>query len=209
MRIFDTPIRQFLHDAGSDSPTPGGGSIAALCAALGASMGSMVANLTRGAKFEAVKDEMEDLVQTMISAIGHFESLLEQDMESFQTYMRALGMPKSTDEEKQARSSALQESAVFAASVPLRLMRRSLEVMTAAAEVTAKVNKNVISDLAIAVITLEAAVQSAWITVEINLGSIKDVEQRRVLEAEGRSVLAKAVSMKQEVLAEIRKIIGR
>jgi len=209
MRIFDTPIRQFLNEAGSDSPTPGGGSIAALSAALGASMGSMVANLTRGAKFEAVKDEMEDLVQTMTSAIDHFESFLEQDMESFQTYMRALGMPKNTDEEKQARSSALQEAAVFAASVPLRLMRRSLDVMTAAAEVTTKVNKNVISDLAIAVITLEAAVQSAWITVEINLGSIKDDERRRVLEAEGRSVLAKAEDVKRDVLLEVRRIMGR
>nr|WP_237391745.1 cyclodeaminase/cyclohydrolase family protein [Paenibacillus dendrobii] len=204
-QVFDHRIRDFLKDAASSSPTPGGGSIAALSAALGASMGSMVANITSGPKFEHVQEQMAEIVQLMQSAIAESESFLRKDMESFSGYMAALGLPKSTDEEKQARSTALQKAAVQAASVPLHLMKRSYEIMTALGQVTEQVNKNVISDLGIALIMLDAAVQSAWITVEINLGSIKDTAVRSSFETTGEELSSRSAALKLQVLQQIKE----
>lgn len=205
---FDTSIRKFLEEAGSSAPTPGGGSIAVLCAALGASMGSMVANLTTGPKFEALQTEMQASVKSFEAAVADFESFLERDMYSFQQYMDALGMPKSTLEEKQARTAAMQAAAMQAADVPLQLMRRCLELLQLSEEMAGKANKNVISDLAIAAIALEGAVQSAWITVEINLGSIKDKQQRKSREAEGTELAETAEVIKRVVLRKVRERIG-
>ncbi|WP_199615188.1 cyclodeaminase/cyclohydrolase family protein [Paenibacillus alkalitolerans] len=204
MAVFDQSIRQFLEEAGSKSPTPGGGSIAALAAALGASMGAMVANITVGSKYEAMQDDMKAVVGKMVSAIEQFENILMKDMDCFNSYMTALSMPKRSEQEKAARSYAIQEAAKRAADVPLELMMRCEEIINVLEEVTNQVNKNVISDLGIAVIMLEAAIQSAWITVEINLGSIKnDGLKQKYLEA-GAAILKKSAETKQNVLQRVR-----
>ncbi|MDR0270653.1 cyclodeaminase/cyclohydrolase family protein [Paenibacillus sp.] len=207
-KIFDQSIRQFLQAAASSSPTPGGGSIAALSAALGASMGSMVANITTGPKFEHVREKMADIVKLMQSAMVEAEFFLKRDMESFSGYMAALGLPKASEEQKQARSTALQQAAVQAASVPLSLMKRSLEIMTALAAITEQANKNVISDLGIALIMLDAAVQSAWITVEINLGSIKDASVRSSFEETGAEIAGRSKELKLHVVEQITNNLG-
>ncbi|MCJ8014322.1 cyclodeaminase/cyclohydrolase family protein [Paenibacillus sp. KQZ6P-2] len=203
--VFDQTIREFLQTAASSSPTPGGGSIAALSAALGASMGSMVANITSGPKYEHVREQMTEIVKLMQSAISESESFLKKDMESFDGYMAALGLPKATDEEKQVRSTALQKAAVQAASVPLHLMKRSYEIISALSEITEQANKNVISDLGIALIMLDAAVQSAWITVEINLGSIKDTSVRSSFQTTGAELSSRSAELKLEVLQKIKE----
>ncbi len=203
--VFDQTIRDFLQSAASSAPTPGGGSIAALSAALGASMGSMVANITSGPKFEHVQDQMAGIVKFMQSAMCEAESFLKKDMESFAGYMSALALPKSTDEEKKLRSTELQKAAVQAASVPLHLMKRSCEIMTELDKVTDVVNKNVISDLGIALINLDAAVQAAWITVEINLGSIKDESVRSSFRTTGAELASRSAELKQRVLDKIKE----
>ncbi|MDR9853918.1 cyclodeaminase/cyclohydrolase family protein [Paenibacillus sp. VCA1] len=204
-QVFDQTVRRFLQAAASSAPTPGGGSVAALAAALGASMGSMVANITSGPKFESVREKMADIVKLMEAAMAEAELFLKKDMESFNGYMAALALPKGTDEEKRHRSVALQQAAVQAASVPLHLMKRCLEIMSALAGVTVQVNKNVISDLGIALLMLDAAVQSAWITVEINLGSMKDDGVRTSFEETGTELSARSAELKEQVLQQIRK----
>lgn len=204
-QVFDQTIRQFLQVSASSAPTPGGGSIAALSAALGASMGSMVANITSGPKFESVREQMADIVVLMQSAMLEAEGFLKKDMESFNGYMAALGLPKGNDEEKKMRSLALQKAAVQAASVPLHLMKRSLEMMSALDKITEEVNKNVISDLGIALIMLDAAVQSAWITVKINLGSIKDAGVRSSFQETGAELSSQSNELKLQVLQKIKE----
>lgn len=203
--VFDQPIREFLHSAASSAPTPGGGSVAALAAALGASMGSMVANITSGPKFEQVREQMAEIVKLMQDAMTEAETFLKKDIESFNGYMAALGLPKASEEEKRQRSIALQQAAVQAASVPLHLMKRCLEVMSALASITEQANKNVISDLGIALLMLDAAVQSAWITVEINLGSIKDAGVRATFQDTGAELSSRSAGIKDQVLGQIRE----
>lgn len=205
MRAFDASIRQFLSEASSSSPTPGGGSIAALMAALGASMGSMTAILTSGAKFAEVQDEMRAVVEQMRLAMADFEVLLEEDIASFQQYMDALRLPKSSPEERRERSLALQEAALRAAQVPLRLMERCLDVLQVLERSLPKLNRSAISDAGIAAIALEAAVQSAWLTVEINLNGMKEEAERKAYQEKGTELLARSEQIKQNVLRLVRE----
>ncbi|GGD80485.1 cyclodeaminase/cyclohydrolase family protein [Paenibacillus nasutitermitis] len=192
IEIWNQPIRSFLEKAGSASPTPGGGSAAALAAALGASMGSMVTRLTTGSKFESVQSDMDAITKQMADAVPRCEAIMLQDMESFEAYMRALALPRQTDSEKAFRKQAIGSAAVRAAEVPLSLMMLCKELMQLLNDSVMKVNRNVISDWGIAALMLEAAMQSAWLTVEINLVSIPDAaavsrmrEQGVALERDG------------------------
>jgi formiminotetrahydrofolate cyclodeaminase len=122
--------------------------------------------------------------------------------------MKALGMPKGSTEEKELRSEALQAAAALAAEVPLGLMRRCNEVMMILQEVVQEVNKNVISDLGIAIIMLEAASQSAWITVQINVQGIKITDLRNNIQAAGEELTRTAQEIKRIVLQSIMNRIS-
>lgn len=203
MRGFDHNLSAFLNEASSASPTPGGGSVAAVAAALGASMGSMVANLTTGEKYKEISDQMFRLAEEMKMAIPDFEQILVQDIEAFDGFMLALGLPKSTEEEKSTRSQALRKAAIQATEVPFKLMERSHGLMTSLESMTDTANRNVISDLGIAAIMLDAAVQSAWLTVKINLPAIKDEELIRRYRDEGSRLLQETADLKQSILQRV------
>lgn len=208
MGVFDQTIRSFLDEAGSKAPTPGGGSVAGLSAALGASMGSMVANLSIGPKYEAVQERMSEAVEQMQHAVRGFESIVEQDMLVFGQYMAALGLPKASDVEKAVRSNAMQVAAKQSAEVPISLMRQCVGSMRMLAGIIEQVNKNVISDLAIALIMLEAAVQSAWITVEMNLPGLKDETLADSFKETGSALVLQSHQLKTDGLQAIRSTLG-
>nr|WP_245773020.1 cyclodeaminase/cyclohydrolase family protein [Paenibacillus catalpae] len=168
-------MRQFLQQAGSSKPTPGGGSVAALIAALGASMTSMVGSLSQGEKFASIQQQISGVIRTISHLTGQCEELLQADITSFNQYMDALKLPKSTDEEKLERANAIQQAAIRAIEVPLRLMEICRAGIVSTYSIAESSNKNVISDLGIGAILFEAAAQSALLTIEINLGSLKDL----------------------------------
>jgi len=207
MSMYDQTLRGFLKEAASKAPTPGGGSVAAVAAALGASMGSMVARLTQGPRFAAVQAEMTDLAERMERAIAELEHVLQQDIDAFGQYMAALGLPKASEEEKALRSKAMEAAAERSAEVPLGLMRQCSELMQSLADILDKANKNVISDLAIAMLMLEAAVQSAWITVEINLSGIKAEGVAEEYRERGLALISQCQSLKMDALHRVRLII--
>lgn len=171
---WDSSIRDFLRQAGSSSPTPGGGSVAALVAALGASMTAMVGNLSQGEKFASFQAEINETLTEMNRLSSTSEELLHADIESFNAYMAALKLPKATEEEKALRKLALEEATVHAIDVPLRLMKLCLDGLRSTAAIAGSANKHVISDLGIGAILFEAAARSALLTVEINISSISD-----------------------------------
>lgn len=204
---WDCSIRQFLDQAGSDAPTPGGGSVASLVAALGASMSSMVANLSQGVKFTAVQPQMERAVDTMRTLSERCEFLLADDITSFSAYMQALKLPKSTDEEKAARNRALEQATVGAIEVPLQLMELCRDGLSCANSITLTSNKNVISDLGISVILFEAAAQSALLTIEINLAGLKNAELKHRYTEQIRQLNIEITNTKTTALNTIRNII--
>jgi formiminotetrahydrofolate cyclodeaminase len=168
-------VIEFINDVASNSPAPGGGSVAALAGALGAALTAMVSNLTIGKKkYLSVRGEMESVLKQSEALCASFAKLIDDDAEAFNTVMSAFNLPKDTEEEKTKRAEAIQQATKHATEVPLRVMQlceRALALTQAAAE---KGNVNSISDAGVAALMLHAACLGAKLNVQINLGSLKD-----------------------------------
>lgn len=208
MSLFKQNINSFLSEAASKSPTPGGGSIAALAAALGASMGSMVANLTMGPKYESLLPEMESCIAEMKKLMDACENIMFQDIQAFQSYMGALKLPKETEEEKQLRTQTLQEATIKSTEVPLALMRLCNQGLDQLEAIVNDANKNVISDLGIGAILMEASAQSAYLTVRMNLPVIKDEQIKKDLEREGELLSKETLRKKDGIQEMVLRIMG-
>lgn len=173
--LRDLTIPEFLEKTASNTPVPGGGSVAALSAAVAASLAEMVAHLSIGKKgLEAAGDEMKAIV-SMASA--YRETLLhdiDRDSDAFNQVMAAFKLPKNTAEEVKQRHLAIQEGLKTAALVPLRVAKDAFKILEMAGTVVIKGNKNAVTDGVVAAMMARTAVLSALYNVKINLASIKD-----------------------------------
>ena len=175
MKLVEQRVIDFVAATASKEPTPGGGAIAALTAATGAALAEMVANLTVGKKgYEAVQPEMEELQAKAEAIRKRMLELSQADADVFNIFMNALGLPKNTDEEKAARTAAIQQAYKDAAMVPFEIGELANQIFDLAELASRKGNQNLITDGIIAAINARAAVKSAFLNVRINLSSIKD-----------------------------------
>ena len=198
MKLSDMTVRDFLSDLGSDSPAPGGGSVAALCGALGASLVAMVGRLSAGrpasretTDADGVRAAMEAAVRDGDELSRRFLSLMEEDTAAFNAYMQALKLPKGTDDEKAAQRRAMQEAMKGAASVPLETLRLCERVVALSHDVAAMGNRNALSDAGVAALTANAAAVGASHNVRINLLSIADADFVARTSAETLDILAR------------------
>ena len=175
MKLVEQRVIDFVAATASKEPTPGGGAIAALTAATGAALAEMVANLTFGKKgYEAVQPEMEELQAKAEAIRERMLELSQADADVFNIFMNALGLPKNTDEEKAARTAAIQQAYKDAAMVPFEIGELANQIFDLAELASRKGNQNLITDGIIAAINARAAVKSAFLNVRINLSGIKD-----------------------------------
>ena len=175
MKLVEQRVIDFVAATASKEPTPGGGAIAALTAATGAALAEMVANLTFGKKgYEAVQIEMEELQAKAEAIRKRMLELSLADADVFNIFMNALGLPKNTDEEKAARTAAIQQAYKDAAMVPFEIGELANQIFDLAELASRKGNQNLITDGIIAAINARAAVKSAFLNVRINLSGIKD-----------------------------------
>lgn len=175
MKLVEQRVIDFVAATASKEPTPGGGAIAALTAATGAALAEMVANLTVGKKgYEAVQTEMEALQAKAEAIRKRMLELSQADADVFNIFMNALGLPKNTDEEKAARTAAIQQAYKDAAMVPFEIGELANQIFDLAELASRKGNQNLITDGIIAAINARAAVKSAFLNVRINLSGIKD-----------------------------------
>jgi formiminotetrahydrofolate cyclodeaminase len=190
-------VGAFLDALASDSPTPGGGSVAALSGAAGAALVSMVARLTVGRKgFEEVDARMRELSASADAARAKLLTLADRDAEAFEKVMAAFKMPKETDEEKAERSAAIQRGFKAAADVPLEVARREVALMDLAREALENGNPDAASDGASGAELLAAATECALYNVEINVASLKDADTVRRYSEEVASLRAKAAELR-------------
>jgi methenyltetrahydrofolate cyclohydrolase len=177
--IADQTIGAFLHVLGSDSPTPGGGATGAVAAATGCALMSMVASLTIGKKaFEDVEGRMRELRERADSACAELLRLADADAHAFDGVMVAFKMPKETDEQRAARSAAIQAGYEEAALVPLDVVRKAVDLMALAEDATAMGNPQAASDGLSAASMLYAGALCGIANVEINAAALKDPERR-------------------------------
>ncbi|MEX2516466.1 MAG: methenyltetrahydrofolate cyclohydrolase [Gammaproteobacteria bacterium] len=203
--IKDQPVQQFLDELASKASTPGGGSAAAIIGAMGAALGSMVGNFTVGKKgYEDVDAEMRELLAQTEKLRAEMTDMIKADIDVFDQVMAAYGLSKDTDEQKAARSEAIQKALKAATDVPLACAKTAAEVIKVCKPLAEKGNKNVISDAGVAVLAGEAALRSAALNVYINIGGIKDETFRSSREKELEQALAGARELTDEIYAIVK-----
>jgi len=199
--LVDKKVGNFIDDLASNSPTPGGGSVAALAGALGAALISMVGNLTLGKKkYENVEEDIKKIIGFSEKLRYELSQLIEEDVKVFNNFMATYKMPKDTEDAKKIRTKNMQEALIEAAKVPLKTAYKCLDILVLSKEVAEKGNINAVSDAGVAVLMAEAALESALLNVKINLRMIKDKKVRKELSYSIKDLLLKEKGQKEKVL---------
>ena len=202
--LVDNSIFEYLDRASAGTAVPGGGSVAALNAALAASLTEMVANLTIGKKgYDAVEQEMKDLAGKASDLRGKLTAAIDKDADAYTEVMDAYRLAKTTDEEKVLRKQKIQEAIKHAALVPLEVARDALAVLDLAGQAIRKGNKNAASDGAVAAMNARTAALAAIYNVRINLGSIEDEGFVEKLEEEVNELQRRVVDKEEEALLNV------
>ncbi len=172
---LDKPLQAYLDDLASSNSTPGGGSTAALSGAMGAGLACMVARLTLGKpKYADVQLEIEQLLQRVEQLRSRFQELMQSDIEAYGNLSASFKMPRGTDEEKAARTQAIQQRLQEAALVPLEMAERAAELVRCCERIAEIGNVSVLSDIATAAMQAVSAAQGASWMVRVNVNAMKD-----------------------------------
>lgn len=208
-RLVDMTCTGFAEETASESPAPGGGSISAYMGALGAALGTMVANLSsHKAGWDDRWEEFSDWAERGQALLTELLHLVDGDTDAFNRIMNVFAMPKSTDEEKAARSAALQEATLYATQVPLRTMRTAVRIFDIVRAMAAEGNPNSVSDAGVGALAARSAVLGARLNVKINAAGLKDRTVADALVAEAEQLAAEAERLEKEVLTIVEQKIG-
>ena len=207
-RLIDMTCKEFADETASESPAPGGGSIAAYMGALGAALGTMVANLSsHKAGWDDRWEEFSDWADRGQALLRELLHLVDEDTAAFNRIMAVFSMPKSTDEERATRSAALQEATLYATEVPLRTMKAAAKVFPVVRAMASEGNPNSVSDAGVGALAARSAVLGACLNVKINAAGLKDRAKADALVAEAEALAAEAVEAEAEVLRIVEEKI--
>lgn len=202
-------IQTFLDELASSSSTPGGGGAAALSGAMGAALVSMMCNLTIGKKkYADVEAQMTEILAQSEALRQRLTALIDEDVVAFNEVMAAYGLPKATDEEKAARTAAIQEASKKATIVPLNAAQTCGEVIALAKPAAEMGNVNVVSDVGAAAATAEAGLKLSALNVLINLGAIKDEAFVKEYRAKLEDIQTEYGSLADEVYEFVKGKLG-
>ena len=206
MKLAELKTSEFVDLLASDAPAPGGGSAAALEGALGAALTAMVCGLTVGKKKYAEFQELAESAQAKATDLkARFVDVMDRDTEAFNVVSAAFGMPKATDEEKAARSAAIQKGLEGCTKTPFEMMELAVETLELTASILGKSNDSAASDLGVSALSLRAAIQGAWLNVLINIGSLKNKELAEDYRKKGEALLAKALPLADQIYDTVVK----
>ncbi|HTF90430.1 MAG TPA: cyclodeaminase/cyclohydrolase family protein [Planctomycetota bacterium] len=197
-RLIDQSLELFAGSLAARTATPGGGSMAAFLTAAGAALVAMACRFTSGEKFAAVEAAMVRASGSLDEIRARALPMVDLDAASYDAVTSAYGLPKTTDAEKALRSDAIQRAFKGALNVPFETMRLALAALETAAPVAGLVNPNLKSDCGVGARCLATALESAFLNVRINAGSIKDADfvVERLRESEKMRVRARELSEK-------------
>ncbi len=203
-KLIDMDLVAFADETASESPAPGGGSIAAYCGVMGISLGTMVANLSSHKR--GWDERWEEFSEWAVKGQAYKNELLrlvDEDTNAFNKIMDAFGLPKATDEEKSARKQAIQDATKYAIQIPFRVMEtayKSMEVMKAMAEFG---NPNSVTDAGVGALCARTSVLGAFMNVKINAGDLEDKYFVSEILAKGNDIQEKAIALETEIRAVI------
>ena len=207
MKLADMQVTQFCDVLASDAPAPGGGSTAALEGALGAALTAMVCGLTTVGKSREKYAEYQEFVlasqKKALDLKARFMDVMDRDTEAFNVVSAAFGMPKATDEEKAARSAAIQKGLEGCTRTPFEMMELACQALELTRSVVGKLNASAASDLGVAALSLRAGIQGAWLNVLINIGSLKNKDLAEDYRKKGEALLAKALPLADQIYQNV------
>lgn len=210
--LNELTIKEFINELSSNSPAPGGGSVAALSAALSAALNSMVFNLTVGKKvYNEYSHEEKETINTSLEKSNVLKDVfleyIEKDTEAFMEVMAAYKLPKDTEAEKEHRQNKIEESYKLALEVPRSLYLKSIELYDYIEHAVNLGNINAVSDAGVAALLLQTAIESAVLNVKINLTSLKDDNFRSLLTKECEEVIKSGLNRRNRILDSVEKKI--
>ena len=198
-------LTEYFEKTASGEPVPGGGSIAALSAAAAASLSEMVANLTIGKKgYESVDAEMKEIAEAASGLRDKLIHDIDNDPEAYQQVMAAFKLPKMTEDEKNRRARAIQESLKNAALIPMGVAEDAFKTLELIEKVVKKGNINAVTDGAVAAMLARTAVMAALYNVKVNLASIKDDVFVEKLTRKVQILELQVVIKEKEILSNIK-----
>ena len=208
-KLVDLTCTGFCEETASESPAPGGGSVSAYMGALAASLGTMVANLTGGkAAYDDEWEKFSDVAVHGQQLKNDLLHLVDEDTNAFNKIMNAFGLPKKTDEEKAARSAAIQEATKFATEVPFQTMQKSMEAFQVCRAMVEWGNPASVTDGGVGALAARSAVMGAHLNVKINASSLKDEAFKNEILTKAAAIEAAAIKEEAEILAIVNQKIG-
>ena len=200
-RLADKSLRDFMEETASESPAPGGGSVAACMGSLGVALGTMVANLSSHKRgWDLRWEEFSDWAEKGKARQEELLQLIDDDTEAFNRILDAFGLPKNTKEETKTRKEAIQEATMHAIQVPFRVMKTaagSMELLKAMAETG---NPNSVSDAGVGALAIRSCVRGAFLNVKINAGGLENKDIMNKILKEGEEIENRVIAQEEEVL---------
>ena len=207
-KLVRMSCKGFAYETASESPAPGGGSVSAYMGALGAALGTMVANLSAHKPgWDDRWKEFSDYAVQGQAVLKELLALVDEDTAAFNRIMTAFGMPKATDEEKLAREKAIEDATLYATDVPLKTMRTAVKAFPLLKAMAMNGNPNSVSDAGVGALAARSAVLGALLNVRINAAGLKDRAAAEVLLDEADALAAEAIQAERDILLEVEKKI--
>ncbi len=208
-KLTDMSLKAFADETASESPAPGGGSIAAYMGTLAAALGTMVANLSaHKAGWDERWEEFSNYADGGRMLVDRLTALVDEDTEAFNRIMAVYAMPKSTEEEKAARAEALEKATLYATEVPLTTMKAAFDSFELLEAMAREGNPASVSDAGVGALAARAAVLGAQLNVRINAAGLKDRTRAEALCDEADELATLANLREQEILSIVNSKIG-
>lgn len=209
-KLTDMTLTNFANETARETPAPGGGSVSAYMGALGAALGTMVANLSSHKPgWDDRCEEFSNHAETGMAIEQELLHLVDEDTEAFNKIMAAFGMPKASEEDKRLRAEAIEKATLFAAQVPLLTMKASMKVFALCKAMVKTGNPNSVSDAGVGALAARAAVIGAGLNVKINAASLVDKETANSLIQEANCLAEKACEEEQEIIKMVEAVIAK
>ena len=212
MKLIDMTVTDFAKEVDSNSPAPGGGSVAALASDIGVGLARMMAHLSFGKKkYEALDEKLKEEFEVKFDKLGkireELSKLVDEDTKSFNEFMKALKMPKDTFKQITERQQALAEATLFSIKVPYKTATLSLEAMKELEFLVDNGNQNAITDIGVGTLMLCTGLEGAILNVKVNLMSFENKELSQEYANSCAEMLEQGKEIRDKILNKIHSAI--
>ncbi|MBO4359650.1 MAG: cyclodeaminase/cyclohydrolase family protein [Eubacteriaceae bacterium] len=208
MSFYKNTCEEFVDLTFSNAPAPGGGSVAALAASLGAALGGMVCSLTTGKKkYAQYEEDIQRLMASLKELTREFFNIMDEDVENFLPLSKAYGLPSATEEEKEFKAKELDRCLKLAVQAPVKLLKTSCGSIPLFEELTQKGSKLALSDVGCGIALIRSAISCAWLNIAINVNMIKDEQFAEDLRKECTELVETGLKKCDEIYTLVDKAL--